>query len=185
MNSNYLRVIVPTPLQAISSLLVSVLLLAAVFRNHLIDVITGSSGVNPSELGLSYHDNLTKLTHIGFMPELTIGVFWAGVAVVGYILIIDLANLVIGLRNEVVVDTSFLNAGPATARVARLLIRFGIAIVFFLYLLVAAKLLLPVWTDLAGQAVLGQITVGSIVSAAGGAGTGRHRLRRLATGDHA
>jgi hypothetical protein len=168
MTSKFARIIVPTPTQALLSLLLSIVLLGVIFRRHLVALISGSSGVSTSQLQSSYNAQLTRLTHIGFMPALTIGVFWAGVAVVGYVVALELLNLVIGVRNEVVVDTTFINRGPLGGRLGRPLVRVGLAVVFLLYLLLAVQVLLPVWTGWVGQLVLKQTTLGSIESTVGG-----------------
>jgi len=168
MTSKLIRIIVPTPTQAVLSLLLSVGLLGVVFRRRLVTLISGSSGVSSSQLQQSYGGQLTRLTHIGFMPTLTIGVFWAGVAVVGYVVALELINLTIGLRNEVVVDTTFVNAGPVGGRLGRPLTRIGLAVGLLLYLVLAVQVLLPLWTGLVGHIVLGRVAAGSIEGAAGG-----------------
>ncbi len=168
MISNFFRVIVPTGAQAFWSLLCAIALLGVVFRDRLVALITGSSGVTSSQLQASYTGQLQKLTHIGFMPALTIGVFWAGVGVVGYIVVLEVINVLINVHNEVVVDTTFVNAGSLRSRMTRPLMRIGIAVGLLLYLVLTLRVLLPIWANLTGHVLFGGITVGASADAVGG-----------------
>lgn len=162
------RITIPTPTQALFSMLASIILLGVIFRNHLVAWLTGSSGISSGQLQSSYKGELTKLTHIGFMPDLTIGLFWAAVGVVGYVAVVELVNVFISARNELVVNATFANLGPFSQRLVRPLVRLAIAVGFLIYIVVGLRVLLPLWTDLAGRLLLGRIDSGAIESAVGG-----------------
>ena len=148
------KIVAPTANQMVLSCVLSILALTLIFQSHLIVLITGASGITPSELHSSYYRALTTINNVGFVPKLTIGLFWACVGMVAYFLALTAFNFVIALRNEVVVDTTFTNMGAVGLRFRLPILRLALTAVLGAYLALAVVVLLPLWIQLTGHLLL-------------------------------
>lgn len=148
------RMIAPTGSQAIVSTLLSLIVLGVIFHSSLTGLLAGATNTSQGNLATSYQQALSHVSSVGVVSKLAIGLFWAGVGVVGYFLLLTATNFFIALRNEVVIDTTFTNTGPLIARFKLPLIRLLLVGVFAIFLLLTRGRLLPLWESLAGHLIL-------------------------------
>jgi hypothetical protein len=147
--------IVPTGTQIITSLGISLVYLGLYFHDRLTQLITGASGTKPVDFQESYQHQVNAISQLGFTKDLTIGIFWAGVGIIGYFLVITIVNLIIALRNEVVVDSMYAHSGTLRSHFVEPLVRLGLIVVFALVLLLTLGALIPgVWLPMFGNLVL-------------------------------
>jgi hypothetical protein len=135
-------------------LLVSVIVLGVVFHTGIVALLAGAANTSQGNLHTSYNQALNHISSVGLVSKLAIGLFWAGVGVVGYFLVLTATNFFIALRNEVVVDTTFTNTGPLIARFRLPIARLLLVVVLAMFLLLTRGLFLPYWEDLAGHIIL-------------------------------
>ena len=159
--------IVPTGSQVTASLVIALVYLGLYFHAALAKLIAGASGTNTANFQESYQNQINAISQLGFTKYLTIGIFWAGVAIVGYFLIITLINLVIALRNEVVIDSMYAHSGGLPSRFIEPLVRLGFIAIFALVLLFTLDALIPhAWLPLFGNLMLNGFSASYAIEAA-------------------
>lgn len=147
--------LIPTWTQLILSLGGSLLILGLAYHTALASLITGAAGTQPAYFQASYQDQLNTVSQFGFTRDLTIGVFWAAVGIMGYFLVITIINLVIALRNEIVIDGMFADSGTLPSRFVEPLVRLALIFVFAILLALSLWILLPgLWLNLFGNLML-------------------------------
>jgi hypothetical protein len=148
--------LVPTGSQIIASLVVALVYLGLYFHDALLNLITGAAGTKQAYLQQSYNDQVSAIGQLSFTKDLTIGIFWAGVGIVGYFVVITLVNLLIALRNEVVIDKMYASSGGFLSHLTEPLVRLVLIVVFAVGSLITLEGLIPgVWLPLFGNLLLG------------------------------
>jgi hypothetical protein len=142
------QIIIPTPLQAVVSLLIAAVLIAVVYASPIAAFVTHQSNITTDVLQTSYQTQLANLNQFKGLQTLVTGVFWAAVGLVAYVAYLVLLNAFISLRNEVVVETQYTNKGSVLPQLVRTLTHAAIAGALVLALILTGKLLVPYFLGL-------------------------------------
>lgn len=103
------KIFIPTPGQAIASFAIALGLIVIAYRNLLISAVAQRSYVPESDIALAVSQQLEMISQYPYVERLSVGVFWAVVACVVYLAYIVLGNVLIGIRNDYIIDTQFKN----------------------------------------------------------------------------
>lgn len=148
--------LVPTGSQIVASLAVALVYFVLYFHDVLLKIITGAANTKQAYVQQSYNDQINAIGQLGFTKNLTIGIFWAGVGIIGYFAVITLANLLIALRNEIVIDRMYASSGGFISHLVEPMVRLMLIVVFAVGLLITLEGLIPgVWLPLMGSLLLG------------------------------
>jgi hypothetical protein len=155
MNQSLKKVIIPTLGQSLASILVSMLLFLALYRDLFWQrLVSGSLGRAISQV--NYGDELSSLTQSPIVHTLVIVGFWSAVGLVAYTIVWSLINVLIEARNEVVLETEYTNKSAFYDRVRVPMTQLALAIVLFVGLYLTAKLTFPFWLSLVYLALTAQ-----------------------------
>ncbi len=159
------EIIVPTPLQSVVSVLVSGVSMTLIQREALSRHF--SNGDIP-EFSPTHQLNL-NVTHVlglYLVGQIAIIIFWAIVGLVAYLIVWWAHNLLISARNEVIVQTSYMNQKGSRFDVIGLFFKFA-----SLILLIGSTALLPyglnAWLRLWQPLLASEFTVLGIVQVMG------------------
>ncbi len=148
-----IRGITPSPAQLAGFPLGMLLVLFWLFRDDLARRIIPAV---PQDLAASRtdyaHQILTRLDTPA-IHSVVIVVFWSLVGLVAYTLVWGLSNLALEARNEVVIESAYVNKGRPIDRVAAVGWQVARATLLFAFLLLTAYILAPFWVDAFGQLV--------------------------------
>ena len=174
------EIITPTPVQALGFPLATLLVLVIVFRDDLArrifpPVLFETSLSQPDYAGRLLGHLDTPLVH-----SLVIIIFWSLIGLIAYTLVWGLSNVMVDARNQVVIETGYVNKGSVHQRIQTAAWRVAWIVVFFASLFVSAYVLLPLWVGLFGQAIfearIDALTVGQAVASILGAAANSYVL---------
>ena len=97
-----------------------------------------------------------------------IGGFSAAVGIVTYIVYLMFANLFIEARNEVLIDTQYVNKGSLLGRIGLIIQRFLLVVVLVILLYLSWSQLLPLWLSLIESTLLNGHNWVGVVAGLGG-----------------
>lgn len=130
-------IIIPTPLQAVVSVLVSGVAMGLIQREALTKHFSDSGALTFSPTH-QFNLNVAHVLGLYLVGQAAIIIFWAIVGLFAYLLVWWLHNLLITARNEVIVHTSYTNQKGNGFNLVRVLLKLG-----SLLLLVGSTALLP------------------------------------------
>jgi hypothetical protein len=142
------QVLIPTRLQAVVSLITSLVVIGLTFSHIIYDQLVHYSAVSSGDVQSAYRSDLAFLNSYGFVQTGVIALFWIGVAVMMYVVYLAISNAVIEARNEVVIETEFANKPTWMKLAAGSAKQIGLALLLVAFLIISAKLLLPLWLSL-------------------------------------
>lgn len=149
------KIFIPTTSQAIVSFGLALALIIVAYRNLLVSAIAQQSYVPESDIALVLNRQLEEVSQYPYVEKLSVGLFWAVVACVVYITYIALSNVLIGLRNNYVIDTQFKNEeGNWRYRVRSFGIKSGWLILFAGLVLFSITTTARFWLALVGESLM-------------------------------
>ena len=161
LNQTLKRIFIPTPVQVAVSLSVAVAIMVIAYRNLLVSLVAQGSYVPESDISQTLNNELVNLSTVPFIERFSVGLFWAAIACVVYIAYIAIGNVLIGLRNNYVIDTQFVHEeGSWRYRIRSLAVKLGWLVVLLAAGWLSLTALLPVWLWLFGF----PLTAGSLTS---------------------
>lgn len=161
LNQTLKRIFIPTPTQLIVSLGLAIIVMVAAYRNLLFALVAQSSYVPESDISQTLNDQLVNLSSFPLIERLSVGLFWAAVACVAYIAYIAVSNVLIGLRNNYVIDTQFVHEeGSWRYRLRSLAVKVGWGVLLVATIWLTLTAVLPLWLKLFGDPLM----VGSTTS---------------------
>ena len=108
----FVDVIIPTPLQATGAFVIALFGMLALQRQALWQHFGGGDTIDP----VATHQFNLQVAHIlglSLVGQVAIIIFWSIVGLVAYLLVWLLNNALINVRNEVIIDTTYINQkGP-------------------------------------------------------------------------
>lgn len=163
MNSDDIKkLVVPTPAQILFSLGLTILILGGVYREvwvaRLFDNELVPQALFQEGLGLQ----LMRLNQIPFIRTLVIAAFWGTVGLIAYLLYLAANNTVTEVRNEVVIETEYINKGELEDRFRLPLLQAAWAGLLVLTLVLTALVGLPLWLGLFERFLFNPATVQTI-----------------------
>src|SRR5205807_458541 len=105
------RLIIPEPGQVIICLASSLVIIVLIFRDWLSGYLTRPANISSSQLANTYQQQLALLNQSPLVRNAAIVIFWAAVGLLAYLFYLILSNLLIDVRNEVVIETGYKNQG--------------------------------------------------------------------------
>lgn len=155
MNQSLKRVLTPTPIQAISCIMTSLVVMIALYRDqlwHRIQTATGSVGAELTML--DYSGSLANIVQSPILRTAMIVGFWSAIGLLAYTVVWSLVNVLIEARNEVVLETEYTNRGALWSRLKVPLLQLGLGVALILSIYLSARLTLPLWLDLMSTAMV-------------------------------
>ncbi len=110
IGSRFASVLVPTPGQALGSIMAALLLLAGTYSNQLLKRVgIGSTAITAAQDQL--HAHVSAILTSPLVSSAALVTFWAGVGLVAYLVSWSAYNVLIEARNEVTLNTGYSNRG--------------------------------------------------------------------------
>lgn len=81
------------------------------------------------------------------VPKLVVALFWGTIGLIAYTLVWGLVNMIIEARNEVTLETAYVNKGRLDRRLTGPLIQMGLALLLFGVLIITALATIPLWVN--------------------------------------
>lgn len=134
---------VPTAWESGAYLVFSCLFLAITNLGLILNRFSGDPITRESLTAEDYRGIFSFLTDIPFANTAVIVLFWSGVGLVAYTLVWALINAFIEARNEIVVESEYINKGRIWDRLRVPLIRTGLMGVAFGWLVINYQWFLP------------------------------------------
>lgn len=151
LNQTLKRIFIPTPTQVVVSLGAAVVIMVIAYRNLLVSLVAQGSYVPESDISQTLNSQLVNLSTVPFIERFSVGLFWAAIACVVYIAYIAISNVLIGLRNNYVIDTQFVHEeGSWRYRMRSLAVKLGWLVVLLAAIWLSLTALLPLWLWLFG-----------------------------------
>lgn len=161
------QILLPSFMQVILCLTASIFLFLTIYRDILLTY-------------LQRYLPLTSLPNSGNLPvwlrvaaDSSIGhnaviiIFWSIVGLVAYSLFWTLVNIGIEARNEVVIETTYVNKGNIGDRFLGLSNQIIVGLVLIAFLIVSAIFLIPLWTDMFGVLITAHFGLTSLAQGVG------------------
>ncbi|HEX7259890.1 MAG TPA: hypothetical protein VF272_03090 [Candidatus Saccharimonadia bacterium] len=171
MTKNDLKTIItPSFSQILLCLLISICITSIAYWETLINILARNTLTSTTSLSASFIGYLSSFGKLPFTGNLFIILFWGILAILIYCIGLVLANVLIDVRNSVVVKTRFTKPAGGRNVVGRLMVMAiqVVAVVVFIGVLVACGLLVfPLFIQIAGMAILSGLTLASSVLVVG------------------
>jgi hypothetical protein len=138
--------LIPTPLQAILSFAFAVIILFVTHIKLIVAVVASTAYVPQDDVASLASSYLVNLSHIPYAEKVSVGVFWAVVASIVYVLAVVANNALIEARNEYVIDSEFQNEqGHRSYWLKSSLTRTVWLVLLIGLVLLSITQLLPIW----------------------------------------
>ena len=165
----FARVVLPTKLQAIISLLLGAGIVAATHIRRFL-ILIGADDATLKAAGTQVHDRFSSLLVSPGAAILTLITFWATIGLLAYLASWSVLNLVIQARNQLTLGTKYVNRGNWRGPLETLAIK-AVSGAFFIISIFLLKLGLALWVVLASasyssQAIQIFVAAGAAVGAA-------------------
>ena len=138
----------PSGLEFFGVLLLDLVILVGFNLDAIFAEITRGAPVNSEALTQSVSTHLSGLSGNSVVNTITIAVFWSFIGLAVYTLFWVGLNFFIGVKNEVVIETGYVNKAKLSDRLKLPLIQLGLGAVAMLIAIVAMKMLFPLWLSL-------------------------------------
>ena len=153
MNLGLKRLLIPTFGQVLGSLAAALAIFIALYRDQIAQRFGGEQ-LNNVLSGGSYKAALATLTNNGLAHTLVIVLFWSLIGLLAYTVVWSIINVSIEARNEVVLQAEYTNRSAIFQRLKAPITQIVLAVILVLCLVASARLLMPYWLDLFGNALL-------------------------------
>lgn len=166
LGSKIIQIFLRTQVQLLGSLVLALVIILIEYGAIIIHAVESGSAVPVGDTGKTVSSHvlgfLRYLSNLQNADNIFTGLFWAVVAVLLYYAFITISNIIISIRNEVVVDVNYSKGSVAKVLFAR----FGskiLAVCAFVALLAASIfVLVPFWMDLIGNFVFSGLHLADI-----------------------
>ena len=163
-----IRRLLPSPLQIVGFPIGAVLVLSGIFYEDLSRRFFSRTLLGQSLQGADYTSGLLRGIDTPAVHSMVIVVFWSLIGLLAYTVVWGLGNVMIEARNEVFIQTSYVNKGTIGTRVGAMGWQLLWATVLVIAFLATAFVLVPLWTGLFGQLTMtGQLVNKQLWSATG------------------
>src|SRR3990167_1593314 len=115
----------PSWLEGIGYLLLNLILLALANIGLIVQKITSDVPIDPTEFQKSISDQIQIVGVNKIVKIATIVIFWSLIGLVVYTIFWIFLNFITGLKNEVVIETDYVNKAKFSQRIKIPLIKFG------------------------------------------------------------
>lgn len=110
-NQTLKALLIPTPNQGLISFIVALLILVVTQGQLIFAALAQQSRVEEEQISYIISQWLIELSRVPFAERAAVGLFWAVVASIVYVIAVAFNNAMISARNEVVIETQFTNKG--------------------------------------------------------------------------
>lgn len=138
----------PTGLEIFAILLLDIIILAGFNGDAIFSEITSGVPVQSGALSQSVSGQLTGISHNAVINSITIAIFWAFIGLAVYTLFWVVLNFFISVKNEVVIETGYVNKAKFSERMKLPLIQVGVGALATIMVVAAMKFLLPLCLSL-------------------------------------
>ncbi len=133
VRTSWRSLVLPSPLEAITYLLVSLFVFTGINIALVIYRVSGAMISSDVQSG-DYLGILGGLTRIPVASTAVIVIFWSGVGLIAYTIVWAIINAVIEARNEIVVESEYANKGSLFDRLTAPLLKSGFLILLLVLL---------------------------------------------------
>ncbi len=147
MDIDLKRLLVPSLSQALGCIGLSLAGFIALYRQEIGNRF-GTQRISGVLSGTNYRQALANVTNNGLSHTVVIIFFWSLIGLLAYTVVWSLINVTIEARNEVVLQTEYVNRSGIAGRLKAPLLQITLAVILVVLLIVSAKLIFPFWLDL-------------------------------------
>ena len=145
-NQTLKALLIPTPNQGLISFVIALLILVITQGSLIFATIAQQSRVEEEQISYIISQWLIELSRVPFAERAAVGLFWAVVASIVYVVAVALNNAMISARNEIVIETQFTNQGGHRSYIFNsVILRVCWAILLIGTLFFTVTLFLPQW----------------------------------------
>lgn len=145
-NQTLKALLIPTPNQGLISFVVAIIILVITQGSLIFATIAQQSRVEEEQISYIISQWLIELSRIPFAERFAVGLFWAVVASIVYVIAVAFNNAMISARNEVVIETQFTNrSGHASYLLNAAILKVCWAILLTGTLFFTATIFFPQW----------------------------------------
>lgn len=138
----------PSGLEILGILLLDILILAGFNGDVIFAEITSGVPVESAALTRSVSDQLSGISQNAVINSVTIAIFWTFIGLAVYTLFWVALNFFISVKNEVVIETGYVNKAKFGERMKLPLIQVGVGALAALMTVAAMKFFFPLWLSL-------------------------------------
>ncbi len=149
------RLILPDAVQVVVCTILTLLILVAVYHQTIFAQLASVTGAAPNYAQSSFQSQLQQLNQYVWLKNLMIGGFSAAVGIVAYIGYLMFTNLFIEARNEVLIDTQYINKGSLLGRLGLIIQRLLMIAILIILLYLSWNQFLPYSLSLIEDTLLG------------------------------
>ncbi len=147
-------IITPSLWQVVVCFLLSLALMLALYGDTTLELLSKSSHTNNSSVSSSFVGYLTAFAALPFTGNVFIILFWGMLALLVYIVGLAIANVLIDLRNAVVINTEFTKPSAVKSEFNPILARFFAILTLVVVLIICGWLIVPWLIQLVGAVLL-------------------------------
>jgi magnesium-transporting ATPase (P-type) len=149
--TSLIRRLLPSPLQLVGFPIGALLVLSGIFYEDLSRRFFSRTLLGQSLQGADYTSGLLRGIDTPVVHSTVIVVFWSLIGLLAYTVVWGLGNVMIEARNEVFIQTSYVNKGTIGARAGAMGRQLLWATILVIAFLATALVLVPLWTGLFGR----------------------------------
>ncbi len=148
-NQTIKALLIPTPNQGLISFVVALFILVVTQGSLIFATLAQQSRVEEEQISYIISQWLIDLSRIPFSERFAVGLFWAIVASIVYVIAVAFNNAMISARNEVVIETQFTNRGGHRSYLLNAaILRVCWGILFLGSIFFTATLFFPQWMQM-------------------------------------
>lgn len=139
---------------ALQILGISLVILIIVNYSLIINQFTKGSILSQSDVQDSFANQLSTWFSSPILNLLVLVIFWVGVGIIAYSVIYSIYSLANEARNEVEVESEYVNTGNVKKRLRVPIIQLGIIAAMLVLAVISLRFLFPIWNNWFTNAVL-------------------------------
>lgn len=143
-----LKALIPTAIQAVGSFFWSAVMLAILYRDVIISLVSRGANINEATLQSGAQQQLSSLNHLPGVGTVFIVAFWFGLFMLGYLAIYGIRSAMADSRDQLKMQREYTGMSGWQVWARRPAKQLGFAVGLFLLLVLTAAVLLPLWFSL-------------------------------------
>lgn len=148
------KILIPSYSQILLYTLIAVVILVFVSFGAITDKIKHQAHFNEPVVKQAFETRLSGLNNIPALNIITIVIFWSTIGLIIYTVFWLGITMLTQARNEIVVETDYVNRGSLKDRIKIPLIQLGIFMVVLVVLIITLSVTFPTWIQFFGKFLL-------------------------------
>lgn len=148
------KILIPSYSQILLYTLIAIVILVFVSFGAIADKIKNQAHFNEPVVKQAFETRLSGLNNIPSLNIITIVVFWSTIGLIIYTVFWLGITMLTQARNEIVVETDYVNRGDLKDRIRIPLIQLGIFMIILVVVIITLSITFPMWVQLFGKFLL-------------------------------